>query len=88
VVGAPHRLFDEGIFAFVQPRPGVVLTEEEILEHCRSIASYKRPQHVEIWPPDRPWPLTRMGKVDKVELQSLAVTITGKLRERGNWDAR
>jgi len=88
VVGAPHRLFDEGILAFVQPKPGVVLTEEEILEHCRSIASYKRPQHVEIWPPDKPWPLTRMGKVDKVELQSLAVTITGKLRESGSWDAR
>ena len=88
VVGAPHRLFDEGIFAFVQPRPEAELTEEEILEHCRGIASYKRPQHVEIWPPDKPWPLTRMRKVDKVELQSLAVTVTGKLRESGSWDAR
>ncbi|HBV95512.1 MAG: AMP-dependent synthetase [Peptococcaceae bacterium BICA1-7] len=87
VVGAPHRLFDEGIFAFVQPKPGMELKVEEITEHCRGIASYKRPQHVEIWPADKPWPLTRMGKVDKVELQSLAVTFTGKLREGGHWDA-
>ncbi|MCL6610574.1 MAG: acyl--CoA ligase [Peptococcaceae bacterium] len=88
VVGAPHRLFDEGIFAFVQPKPGMDLTEEEILEHCQGIASYKRPQHVEIWPSDKPWPLTRMGKVDKVALQSLAAAITSSLRESGRWDAR
>lgn len=87
VVGVPHRLFDEGIFAFVQARPGIALTEEEILGHCRGIASYKRPQHVEIWPRDKAWPLTRVGKVDKVALQSQAAKITLELREKGGWDA-
>lgn len=87
VVGVPHRLFDEGIFAFVQPKPGMEVTEEEILQHCQGIASYKRPQHVEFWSPDRPWPLTRVAKVDKIELQNIALAITEKLRENGKWDA-
>lgn len=87
VVGVPHRIFDEGIFAFVQPKPGMEVTEEEILQHCQGIASYKRPQHVELWPHDRPWPLTRLAKVDKIELQNIASAIIEKLRENGKWDA-
>lgn len=87
VVGVPHRLFDEGIFAFVRPKKGVELTAEEVLEHCKGIASYKRPQHVEIWPPEKPFPLTRVAKVDKVELQRMAATITEQLRKEGGWDA-
>ncbi|HCW51454.1 MAG TPA: long-chain fatty acid--CoA ligase [Clostridiales bacterium] len=87
VVGVPHRLFDEGIFAFVRPKKGSGLTAEEVMEHCKGIASYKRPQHVEIWPEDKPLPLTRVAKVDKVELQKLALTIVEDLRKRGGWDA-
>jgi len=87
VVGAPHRLFDEGIIAFVQPKPGEVLTEEEITAHCRDIASYKRPQHVVIWPQDKPWPLSRTGKVDKIALMDLAKKIVEDLRKEGKWDS-
>ena len=56
VVGVKHRLFDEGIFAFVRPKQGVDLTAEEIAEHCKGIAAYKRPQHIEIWPHDKEFP--------------------------------
>lgn len=87
VVGVPHRLFDEGIFAFVRPRQGEQLTAEEIMRHCQGIASYKRPQHVEIWPADKPFPLTRVAKVDKVELQKLARAIIEDMRAEGKWDA-
>lgn len=87
VVGAPHRLFDEGIVAFVRPKPGQALTAEEILQHCQGIASYKRPQHVEIWPADRPFPLTRVAKVDKLALQETAKTLIEELRQKGGWDA-
>ncbi|HBX22172.1 MAG TPA: long-chain fatty acid--CoA ligase [Desulfotomaculum sp.] len=86
VVGAPHRLFDEGIIAFVQPKPGTTITEEEIMTHCRDIASYKRPQHVVLWPEDKPWPLSRTGKVDKVVLMELANSIIEELRSQGRWD--
>lgn len=87
VVGAPHRLFDEGIIAFVQPKPGTSLTEDEIMAHCRDIASYKRPQHVVIWSVDKPWPLSRTGKVDKVVLMDMAKAIIEDLRREGKWDA-
>ncbi len=64
VVGVKHHVFDEGIFAFVRPKKGVDLTAEEIAEHCRNIAAYKRPLHIEIWPHDKEFPLTRVAKGD------------------------
>ena len=87
VVGIKHKLFDEGIFAFVKPKPGVKLTPEEILEHCKNIASYKRPQHVEIWPVDKAFPITRTTKIDKIELTKEAEIIIEVLRKEGKWDA-
>ena len=87
VVGVKHHIFDEGIFAFVRPRKGEQLTAEEIMEHCQGIAAYKRPQHVEIWPADKEFPLTRVAKVDKNELKTVAEEIVAGLRRQGQWDA-
>ncbi len=87
VVGIKHRLFDEGIFAFVQAKPGVALQSDAVAEHCKSIASYKRPQHVEIWPEDEALPLTRSAKVDKMQLIIRAEQIVEQLRCNGKWDA-
>ncbi|MFH1852080.1 MAG: class I adenylate-forming enzyme family protein [Candidatus Neomarinimicrobiota bacterium] len=87
VVGMPHRIFDEGIFAFVRPKAGVDLKPVEIIDHCTRIASYKRPQHVELWPADESFPLTRVAKVDKLELQERARVIVEELRQRGKWDS-
>ncbi|OQX96900.1 MAG: AMP-dependent synthetase [Bacteroidetes bacterium 4572_117] len=87
VVGVKHKIFDEGIFAFVKPKEGLELTADEIMEHCKKIAAYKRPQHVEIWPADKPFPITRTTKVDKLELKKEADIIVDKLRENGKWDA-
>jgi fatty-acyl-CoA synthase len=86
VIGMPHKLTDEGIFAFVRPTKGAVITPELIMEHCQNIASYKRPQHVEIWPADKDFPLTRSTKVDKLELQQIAESIVEELRSDGKWD--
>ncbi len=87
VVGIKHEIFDEGIFAFVKPYKGMTLTPEMVLEHCSNIASYKRPQHVVIWPAERAFPITRSTKVDKLELKEEAEAIVGELRSRGGWDA-
>jgi fatty-acyl-CoA synthase len=87
VVGVEHRLFDEGLFAFVRLLQGAALTAEEVLAHCRGIASYKRPQHVELWPAGREFPITRSTKVDKLALQKLARPIVEQLRRDGKWDA-
>ncbi|MBN2179165.1 MAG: acyl--CoA ligase [Deltaproteobacteria bacterium] len=86
VVGMKHNVFDEGIFAFVRPKKDVDCTPEMVMKHCEKIASYKRPQHVEIWPPEREFPLTRSTKVDKLELQKIAEPIVEKLREESKWD--
>jgi fatty-acyl-CoA synthase len=88
VVGIKHRVFDEGIFVFVRPKKGEQLTVEEIMEHCNGIASYKRPQHVEVWPEDKDFPLTRVAKIDKKELKILAETIVEELRSAGKWDTK
>lgn len=87
VIGMKHIVFDDGIFAFVKLRPGVVVTADAVMEHCKSIASYKRPQHVEIWPADEPFPLTRSTKVDKLALKKLAEPVVESLRLKGEWDA-
>lgn len=87
VIGMKHIVFDDGIFAFVKPRPGAVVTADAVMEHCKSIASYKRPQHVEIWPADEPFPLTRSTKVDKLALKKLAEPVVESLRLKGEWDA-
>jgi fatty-acyl-CoA synthase len=86
VVGVPHRVLGEGIFAFVRPRKGRELTPEEVMAHCKKIAAYKRPQYIEIWPSDRPFPLTRVVKVDKLEMSLLAEKIVAHLQENGGWD--
>jgi acyl-CoA synthetase (AMP-forming)/AMP-acid ligase II len=88
VVGIKHRLFDEGIFAFVQAAPGVLLQSDAVMAHCMSIASYKRPQHIEIWPEGEDLPLTRSAKVDKMKLLKQAEKIVTELRQNGKWDAQ
>ena len=87
IVGVPHNMFGDGVFAFVQPEPGVILTAEEIFEHCKGIASYKRPIHVELWPVDKPFPVNRVNKVDEMLLIELAGSIATDLRKQGKWDA-
>lgn len=87
VVGIVHEVFDEGIVAFVREKPGAGLTAEQVLAHCEGIASYKRPQHVVIWPADQEFPLTRVAKVDKLALKAVAEPIIRQLREEGGWDA-
>jgi acyl-CoA synthetase (AMP-forming)/AMP-acid ligase II len=87
VVGVKHTLFDEGIFAFVRPLADADLTSRDVMEHCKSIAFYKRPQHVEIWPQDKELPLTRSTKVDKLKLIEMAEIIVDDLRKKGTWDA-
>lgn len=88
VIGIEHRLFDEGIFAVVRPAEGAGITSEDVMEHCRSIASYKRPQHIHLWPSGRELPLTRSTKVDKLKLVEMAGGIVENLRAVGKWDAK
>ncbi len=88
VIGMKHKLFDEGIFAFVRLSENNTINSKDIINHCKSIASYKRPLHVEILPFDQELPLTRSTKVDRLKLVKIANPIVEKLRTMGKWDAR
>lgn len=49
VIGVPDEVWGEAVTAVVVPRSGVTITEEEIIELCKSrIASYKKPTSVAI----------------------------------------
>lgn len=63
------------IYTTGEPKPGHDLTCETVQAHCKSIASYKRPLHMEIWPAGEEFPLTRSTKVDKIRLMEKAATI-------------
>ena len=86
VVGHEHRIWTEGIVAFVEKRPGVDLSEAELRRHARLLTSYMRPRHYVILEPGA-MPLNRTAKVDVVKLQELAKVEVAKLRERGRWDS-
>jgi acyl-CoA synthetase (AMP-forming)/AMP-acid ligase II len=85
VVGQPHRLWSEGIIAFVEKRGGTDLSEAELRKHARSLTSYMRPLHYVILEPGT-MPLNRTAKVDTMRLQELAADEVRRLRERGRWD--
>ena len=85
VVGHEHRIWSEGIVAFVEKRSGVELTEAELKRHARSLTSYMRPLHYVVLEPGG-MPLNRTAKVDIVQLQERAKDEVRKLRERGRWD--
>jgi len=63
VIGMPDKIWGEAVTAVVVPFPGVTLTEEDIIAHCKaSMAGYKVPKKV-IFVPSMP--TTPSGKVLK-----------------------
>ena len=49
VVGVPDARWDEVPKAFVVPRPGMTVTEDELAEHCRTnLAKFKVPKYFEV----------------------------------------
>jgi acyl-CoA synthetase (AMP-forming)/AMP-acid ligase II len=85
VVGQEHALWSEAMVAFVEKRPGAVLTEAELRRHARSLAGYMRPLHYVLLEPGQ-MPLNRSVKVDVLKLQQMAQAEVTSLRERGRWD--
>lgn len=81
VVGVPHDLLGESIRAFVVLRPGTVLSDTEILTHCRKrLPGYKAPQEVVLL---ETMPHNSAGKVMKQELKANGHTLPPRERLRG-----
>ena len=74
VIPVPDAEFGESVFAYVTFRDGETASENDLIEHCRSlIASYKKPKfvrHIDALPRNS------TGKVVKVALRERAVTET------------
>jgi fatty-acyl-CoA synthase len=73
VVSLPDARLSEVGVAFVRSEPGQVLTEDDVLTHCRGrIASFKIPRRV-IFVDD--FPMTSSGKIQKVKLRAEAARL-------------
>lgn len=69
VIGVPDDKWGEAVKACVILKPGMFLTEEEVIDYCKErLASYKKPRHVVFL---SSFPMTAGGKVQKFELKKL-----------------
>lgn len=84
-VGAPHDVFTEGIVLFVELKPDVTLTREELEAHAKGIAGYMRPSHYVLLESGT-FPLNRVAKTDYVVLGQRAQEEVEQLRGEGGWD--
>jgi acyl-CoA synthetase (AMP-forming)/AMP-acid ligase II len=84
IVGAKHEVFTEGIIAYIKVNEGETLTKEEVMEHCKGIAAYKRPSLIVFIDE---FPLNRVAKTDYVSLKDRVPEDIEKAREEGGWDA-
>jgi acyl-CoA synthetase (AMP-forming)/AMP-acid ligase II len=67
VIGVPDEIYQEVGWAFVMPTPGKEVTEEELLQLCKSsLANFKVPKKFFIRPL---LPLLASGKVHKMALK-------------------
>jgi fatty-acyl-CoA synthase len=67
VVGAPEVRLGEVCVAFLELKPGIVATEDEILSYCRAgLAGFKVPRKV-IFVSE--WPISGTGKIQKFLLK-------------------
>ncbi|MHA1338135.1 MAG: class I adenylate-forming enzyme family protein, partial [Promethearchaeota archaeon] len=85
VVGAKHEVFSEGIIAFVELKKGKKITAEKIMEHCKSLAAYKRPSLIVFMDEI---PLNRVDKTDYKQLYDMVPKIIEEERKKGGWDAK
>ena len=79
VLGLPDSKYGEAVSAWIIPKSGVTLTQEEILGFCRGrISHFKVPKYV-VFPES--YPLTVTGKIQKYKLRELGIEKFGLNRE-------
>jgi fatty-acyl-CoA synthase len=75
VIGVPDERYGEELMAWVVPRPGASLSEEEVRDFCRAqIAHYKVPRYVKFVDS---FPMTVTGKVQKFKMREAAIEELG-----------
>jgi long-chain acyl-CoA synthetase len=67
VIGIPHEIYGEVVWAVIVPKPGEDISEEEVIEACRKeLADFKVPRKVIV---RGSIPMTRLGKADRIRLK-------------------
>ena len=75
VIGVPDARYGEELMAWVIPRAGASLTEDEVRDFCRGqIAHYKIPRYVKVVDS---FPMTVTGKVQKFKMRETAIDELG-----------
>jgi fatty-acyl-CoA synthase len=75
VIGVPDERYGEQLMAWIVPKEGVSLTEDDVREFCRGrIAHYKVPRYVKFVDS---FPMTVTGKVQKFRMRELAIEELG-----------
>lgn len=79
VIGVPSEKYGEEIMAWIKPKEGVTITEEELRDFCKErIAHYKIPKY---WKFVSEFPMTISGKIRKVEMREIAARELGLTTE-------
>ena len=75
VIGVPSKKYGEEVMAWIKPKEGVTLTEEELHDFCKGrIAHYKVPRY---WKFVEEFPVTISGKIRKVEMREISARELG-----------
>ncbi len=78
VIGVPDERYGEELMAWVIPRAGAELTEDEVKDFCRGkIAHFKIPRYVKFV---EGFPMTVTGKVQKFKMREAAIEELGLKR--------
>lgn len=79
IVGVPDRVFGEQLCAWVNPRSGMSVTEQELRDYCKEkIAHFKIPKY---WLFRDVFPMTVTGKIQKFAMRDQSVEILGLQNE-------
>ncbi len=71
VIGVPDEKYGEEVCAWVRPKEGVALTEDDVRHYCRGkIATYKIPRYVRVVDD---FPMTVTGKIQKFRMRELSI---------------
>jgi fatty-acyl-CoA synthase len=75
VIGVPDERYGEELMAWIIPRPGEELTEEEVKAFCKDqIAHFKVPRYIKFVDS---FPMTVTGKVQKFKMRESAIDELG-----------
>src|SRR5207244_1404335 len=81
VIGLPSAKYGEEVMAWVQPKPGNVLSTDELASYCTGrIATFKIPRY---WKIVDAFPMTVTGKVQKFRMREIAIQELGLTNAAG-----